>query len=309
MQTLEPDIRNLRAFLAVAEELSFTRAARRLHLSQQGLTDRIRRLETQLGAPLFVRTTRRVELSAVGAELLPDARLLVEQVDTIWARLETQTAHAPAHLRVGVSPSLVFGVLPRLLEIVAERAPEMELIAREIPMDELVQGVTDGDLDAGVALAPPPTPNLSSDVVDVSSADLMVAESHPLAERASVSLREISGTPVLLSPREISPGMHDAVMSACRAAGFEPEVLLLPRERGYLPRALFDGRAFAFWSTLSPHEYVRKGLVTVPLQEPRPRLELRLVSRRGTGGPGIRLLREALDQIAQELATASRPPR
>lgn len=305
MAALEPDLRNVRAFLAVVDEGSFTRAGRRLHLSQQGLTDRIHRLEEQLGARLFTRTTRRVELSALGAELLDDARSLVEDADGRWARIVARAARPPRHLAVGFSPSLVFGVLPRLVEVFAEEAGDTQLAARELPMDELIARVSDGTLDAGVALAPPETDDLDADVVHVGTADLMIAESHPLADAPSASLVELAGTPILLTPREISPGMHDAVVGACREAGFEPEVLALPRERGYLPRAMFDGRAFTVWSTLSPPEYVRKGLVTVPLRPPRPRLETRLLFRRGTDGPGLDLLRAVLARCVHDVDAAA----
>jgi LysR substrate binding domain-containing protein len=131
---------------------------------------------------------------------------------------------------------------------------------------------------------------------------VMIAESHPLAGAREVSLADLAGTPILLTPREINPALHDAVIGACRTAGFEPEVLALPRERGYLPRAMFDGRAFTVWPTLSPPEYVRKGLVTVPLREPRPRLETRLLHRRGTDGPGLRLLRDLVGRSVRALA-------
>jgi DNA-binding transcriptional LysR family regulator len=308
MAGLEPDLRNLRAFLAVVDEGSFTGAGRRLHLSQQGLTDRIHRLEQHLGARLFTRTTRRVELSPLGAELLADARALVGEADGRWSRMLARAARPMGQLTVGVSASLVFGVLPRLVEAFAEEAGGPDLAARELPMDELVARVADGTLDAAVALAPPDTPDLAADVVHVGTADLMIAESHPLAAAPSASLADLAGTPILLTPRDISPGMHDAVLGACRAAGFEPEVLPLPRERGYLPRAMFDGRAFTVWSTLSPPEYVRKGLVTVPLRPPRPRLETRLLFRRGTDGPALDLLRAVLARCVREVDVAAARP-
>jgi DNA-binding transcriptional LysR family regulator len=308
MARLEPDLRNVRAFLAVVDEGSFTGAGRRLHLSQQGLTDRIHRLEQHVGARLFTRTTRRVELSPVGAELLADARALVEEADGRWARMLARAARPPGQLNVGVSPSLVFGVLPRLVEAFAEEARDTALAARELPMDELLARVADGTLDAAVALAPPETPALAADVIHVGTADLMIAASHPLAAATSASLADLAGTPILLTPREISPGMHDAVVGACRAAGFEPEVLALPRERGYLPRAMFDGRAFTVWSTLSPPEYLRTGLVTVPLREPRPRLETRLLFRPGTDGPGLDLLRAVLARCVREVDVAAGRP-
>ena len=165
-------------------------------------------------------------------------------------------------------------LLPRLVEAFADLAELAEraapaLDARELPMDQLIASVADGSLDAAVAMAPPDdTVGLTVDVVHVGTADVMIAESHPLAGAAEVSLGELVGTPLLLTPRATNPGMYDAVVGPCRAAGFEPEVIDLPRDRGYLPRAMFDGRAFTVWSRLSPPEYVRKGLVTVPMREP-----------------------------------------
>ncbi len=298
---MDPDLRNLRAFLAVAEELSFTRAARRLHLSQQGLTDRVRRLEDQLGAPLFTRTTRQVALTPLGRDLVAEVAALLRRVDDGWERIAARASRVPTRLRVGVSPALVFGVLPGLVERFAAEHPEIALDASEVTVPDIVRRVRAGELDAGVVLAPPSVPDLHTEVVHVGTADLMIAETHPLAARDAVGLHEVAKIPVLLTPREHSPGMYDAVIEACRAAGFTPEVLPLPRDRGYLPRAIFAGEAFALWSTLSPAEYVRRGLVTVPITGPRPRLEVALVRPPGEPGPGLGVLTTALRACVRDL--------
>jgi len=298
---VEPDLRNLRAFLAVAEELSFTRAAHRLHLSQQGLTDRVRRLEDQLGAPLFTRTTRQVTLTPLGRDLVTEATALLQRVDDGWQRMVTIAARIPTRLRIGVSPALVFGVLPALEERFAREHPGVDFGATETTVPDIVDRIRTGELDAGVVLAPPPLPELHVEVVHVGTADLMIAETHPLAQRSTVGLHEVAGIPVLLTPREHSPGMYDAVVGACREAGFTPDVLPLPRDRGYLPRAIFAGEAFALWSTLSPPEYVRRGLVTVPIAGPRPRLEVALLRPSGAPGPGLAVLTAALRASVRDL--------
>ena len=291
---MDPDLRNLRAFLAVADELSFTRAARVLHLTQQGLTNRIHRLESEIGAPLIVRTTRSVALSDVGAALLDDARAIVTRTTDTWERMLAFGARMRGTLRLGHSPAFAFGMLPRLLETLEQLAPDLEVAPCEERMDDLLAHLKEGRFDAALALHPPATSELRAEVVGVGSADVLIANSHAVAGQPVVMRRQLTEMPVLLPPAEASPRLHELVLETFREVGMEPEIHYLPRLRGYLPKELFDGTAFAMWATVVPPEYVRHGLVTIPLDGPRLRVETKLVYRAGADGPQISMLRDAL---------------
>jgi DNA-binding transcriptional LysR family regulator len=148
------ELRHLRYFLAVAEELNFTRAAARLHVAQQGLSAAIRQLEDMLGAPLFLRTTRRVELTEAGQAFLPHARDAVASVDAAAQAVRDVSAGRAGRLRVGLMATGGLEVTPRLLRAFAERYPAVAIDVRHFDFADPTGGLADGTTD--VAIVRPP---------------------------------------------------------------------------------------------------------------------------------------------------------
>jgi DNA-binding transcriptional LysR family regulator len=158
---VSPELRHLRYFVAVAEELSFTRAAARLHMAQQPLSAAIRRMEDELGVRLLDRTTRRVELTDAGRALLDGARASIDAADGAFA--------AARDVGAGVAGRLVLGVAPgahdagqQVLSALRAAAPRLEVAVREEFSAALVAHVLDGELDAASASAPSARPGSSS---------------------------------------------------------------------------------------------------------------------------------------------------
>jgi len=224
------DLRHLRIFVAVAEELHFGRAAERLHMAQPPLSQAVRGLEDELGARLFERTSRSVRLTAAGAALLPAARALLEQAAAA-ARLARRVHLGEAgELAVGYMNPVMDAVLCRALARFRRERPDVAVRLRELPTPVQLEELRAGRLDIAFI-------RLLDDAAgqDLRGLELRVAvrepyvvalpEGHRLRRLRRVPLRELDGEPLILFPRAGMPRLHDAMLSALRAAGAVPRIV------------------------------------------------------------------------------------
>lgn len=211
-------VRHLRYFTVVAEELHFGNAAIRLGMAQPPLSQRIRRLEEELGVRLFDRSSRQVRLTAAGRLLLAEAHEIVARAD----RLRDLVGRAEdAVLRVGVPPDLGSAVIAALIAGFRDRGPEVRLTPAEMWSADQVVALLDGTLDVGLVRHPITAPGLSFGPVLVQRAGVVLAEDDPLAALSSVHLADLAGRRLVLFPRE--PGLHEETLAECRRHGFVPE--------------------------------------------------------------------------------------
>lgn len=217
------ELRQIRYFLAVAEELHFGRAAERLHIVQPTVSQQIRRLERTLGVELFDRSTRSVTLTASGAAFVPYARTIVEAERAGREAMARFRADQDAVLRVGTSVGLG-SRLDRLLAALAENSPETPVELVSSPPATRMRQVRDGELDAAFIRGVDAVPGL--DLVPVWRDRLVVAlpAKHPLAQRGTVAVADLAGLPLRIVPREKNPHLVDLILGLCRDAGFEPVV-------------------------------------------------------------------------------------
>jgi DNA-binding transcriptional LysR family regulator len=221
------ELRHLRYFIAVAEERHVTRAAARLGIAQPPLTQQIKALERELGVPLFMRAGRGVALTAAGEAFLDDARAILAQAASAARKARDTAQGLRGRLKVGFTESASFHPL------VAEsfRAfrgvyPEVELMLREGPSTELISAIGAGALD--VAFVRPPLPASDAVTFEILAEEAMIAAlptSHRLCGRDSLDLRDLADERFILYPRATRPGLTDAVVEACRQAGFDPNVV------------------------------------------------------------------------------------
>jgi DNA-binding transcriptional LysR family regulator len=221
MEAREMELRQVRYFLAVAEELHFGRAAERLRIVQPTVSQQVRRLERELGLPLFDRTTRTVTLTAAGQAFLPRARAIAAAEDAALEAMAEFRADDLATLRVGTSAGLGTR-LERLLADLAERAPEINVELHSGPPALRLRRVRDGELDAAFVRGVAESPGL--DLIPVWRDELVVAlpASHPLAAHERVAIAELAAIPLRIAPRPANPSLVDLITHACRAAGFDP---------------------------------------------------------------------------------------
>ena len=214
------EFRHLRAFVAVADELNFSRAARALHLAQQSLSAQIRQLEHELGVRLFVRTTRHVELTSAGTVLLDHARSMIGQLTTAVERTRSAAEGRAGHATMSYTPSLANGTVPAVLKAVHEHCPDLTLQVREMWQGESVEAVRAGRLDAGLARYPDITDELESVPLLDEPIGIVVAPDHPVAGAPVVRPADLNGSALIIWPRDFSPGFFDHVVDFYRAEGY-----------------------------------------------------------------------------------------
>lgn len=200
------ELRQMRYFLAVADELNFTRAAERLHLAQQALSASIRRLEEQLGVALFVRSTRKVELTAAGEVLVDGARAVVAAAVDAVERVHQVAEGRTGRLTIGFSTAA--GGVPIVREIIrtfAERSPGVDLRTQEHDFGDPSAGLADGSVDAAFIFGPLPVEGLSSVTLVQEDRVLAIRPEHTLAGRTVVDTDDLRDLPWLRVPADQGP--------------------------------------------------------------------------------------------------------
>jgi len=219
---LEP--RLLRYFLAVAEELHFGRAAARLYISQPSLSNQIRKLERTLGTDLFVRTSRKVELTPAGRALLEEAPLALGALEHAAERARLAGAGIAGTVRLGYAPMAGYETLGAILTSVEHDSPNVTVIATELFSAEIPARVLAGELDIGLALFPETMRGVRSEPLRMEPLALLLGKHHRLADVDSIPLTSLENETLLLFPRELAPGYYDRVIAACEQSGFQPRV-------------------------------------------------------------------------------------
>lgn len=218
------DLRRLRYFVAVAEELHFGRAARRLNVSQPPLSVQIRTLEREIGAPLFVRTQRRVELTEAGRVLLDEARRLLGQAEAAVVHARRAAEGTVGRLAIGFVSTVDYSILPPLVRRFQQKHPGIALKLLELTGDRQQALLQSGELDLGLSILPPPAPRLTMRPVFREPLIAAVPANHPLAARQRITLRSLAAEPFIQFPRELAPGLYDLAIAACQKAGFTPHL-------------------------------------------------------------------------------------
>src|SRR6478609_8378054 len=219
------EIRHLRYFVAVAEELHFGRAAQRLHIQQPPLSRQIQDLETELGFPLFERSRRRVELTPAGIALLGRARQVFEALDVAIHDARSASDGETGRLVIGYPSSLAYSGLTELLRAFRTRFPSVELSLRELPPGDQIDGLKAGSLDVGFVRSSLDEPGLSAELVRREPLMAVLPDDHRLATRRSVPLEALSNEPFVLFPRARGPAFFDQLITLCGTAGFTPRVV------------------------------------------------------------------------------------
>jgi len=221
------ELRHLRYFVAVADELHLTRAAAKLGMAQPPLTQQIKALERELGVALFRRSGRGVVLTNAGAIFLGEAKAILERVAAAARKAKDAGLGVIGRLSVGFTESASFHPLvTQALQAFQLAYPDVELSLREAPSTDLISAIASDALD--LAFVRPPYPTHPAVFSEPLADEAMVAAlpiTHPLAARKSLRLEALAGERFILYPRAIRPGLSDEIVEACRSCGFEPKVV------------------------------------------------------------------------------------
>jgi DNA-binding transcriptional LysR family regulator len=279
-----PELRHLRYFVVVAEELNFSRAATRLHMAQPPLSVAIRQLEQELGAELFARTSREVRLTDAGRVLLDGARRTLAEADRAVAAARRAAAGQLGQLRLGFSWSARFETLPALGRAFRGEHSEIELLSQEMWNAHMIPGLLDRTVDVAISLVPELASGIEGEPVRSERVVVVLAATHRVATERTIELGALADESFLLFPRELAPRLHDALTGICRRAGFEPRLKTESFHTHWDLELLADATAVA----LAPESVVRalpEGIAAVGLGDPTEALETRLLWRADDPSP------------------------
>ena len=228
------ELRHLRYFVAVAEELHFGHAATRLHTSQPSLSQQIRNLEKELRVELFHRSKRRVALTAAGSRFLLEAREILMSAERAAALARETEREETQRLVVGICPNTDWEYVGRVIRAFAQKLPAVALSFQNLVPEDQVRGLKEGTLDVGfVSLPLLENGGLVAKVLARIPMIVAISSKHPKARARKITLRQLRGEPYAMWPRHLSPGLHDQICEVFRRAGFGPSVTM----EGGLPSA------------------------------------------------------------------------
>jgi DNA-binding transcriptional LysR family regulator len=225
------ELRHLRYFVAVAEELHFRRAAERLHVAQPAVSEQVRKLEQELGVRLFDRTQRSVSLTTSGAALLEEARHVLRHAEVAQQAARNARDRVTMRLRIGYLSDSLPASVPRALRHLASTAPAVEIALETGPAHRLVEELRARRLDAVITSLPAPTSGLRTTLLGEQRAVAVLPALHPLATDAAIPLERLAPERVVVLPRDANPAFHDAVVSMCRTAGLAPALVEIHEAR------------------------------------------------------------------------------
>ena len=294
------ELRQLRHFVTVAEELHFGRAAERLHMTQPPLSQSIAGLEALLGAPLFLRNRRQVSLTPAGSALLPEARRLLEDAGALPELVRRVAGGEAGRLVLAFVSTADYSVLPGILQRYRAAFPQVQLVLREMTSDVQAEELLQGRIDAGFLI--PPLPGRLEDTVayrKVLEEPLILcapAGLDALRGDGPVRLRDLPPLPLVIFPRALAPGLHDAILGVFRAAGLTPVIGQEAIQMQTIVSLVSGGMGLALVPQ-SVSNLMRAGVEYRALADPTTLAETGLAWRRDSDSP---VLRGFLDLIERE---------
>ena len=285
------ELRQLEYAVAVAEELHFGRAAARMHVTQQSVSEQIRRLERELGGPLFIRTSRRVTLTEVGEAFLPEARGAIAAVR--HAIDVGRRAATVDELRVGYAEDLG----PRLFQLAVPALHTVRLAPRPMTTAAQLAELSDGRLDLGFGWTAEYPPDLTSLLVTREPLVVAMAADHPLAASATIDPPDLSGQPLVVVERAVNPWLHGHFVSQLETRG---ATVTIHREISSLDRLLplvLTGSAIGLTTTSAAASRPFDGVVYRPFTEPSPYADHNIVWRRDTTNPAVTDLVDVIREL------------
>jgi DNA-binding transcriptional LysR family regulator len=279
------ELSRIRAFVAVAQELHFGRAAQRLGLSQPFLSRQIQALEADLSTPLFERSSRRVRLRPAGQALLPEALRLLEQENRALRAIEDQQV-GPKRLRVGFALGTVGLGFSDTVRRFRERQPEVSVTPIEGCSITQERGLLERKIDVGFLYLPVYDSRVQTHVISHDPLVVYLPSGHPLETRLSLIWADLALEPWVLFSQPYAPALHDQLLGRCRMVGFSPQVVQ-EEDAPLVLLALVAARLGVTVSLASLAVSRPAGVSMVPLEE-APALELALAWRRDETAEQVR---------------------
>ncbi len=273
------ELRHLKYFVAVAEELHFGRAARRLAIAQPPLSQQIKSLEEEIGVLLLIRTKRLVKLTAAGEVFLDEARKCLAQAEKAVRAAGRAARGEIGQLAVGFVGSAVYGDAPLLFRLMRSRYPEVSLLLQDLTSEEQVEAVKANRIDVGL-VRPPVAAAESLAMRVIWREPLMVAlpEGSRLVREKEIAVESLAGESFIQIPRHVAPGFYDQFIRICARAGFSPQIVQEARTTPTIVNLVAGGMGVSLLPS-SLQSLRRRGVVYRPLKAPVPTTEMAVIWR------------------------------
>lgn len=295
---MELETRLLRYFLAVAEELNFTRAASKLYIAQPSLSAQIRHLEAQIGVPLLRRSTHAVTLTEAGQALLAQGPAALAAMDRAWQAARQAGRGEVGTLRLAYTLSAGHDTVPRLVASLHDAHPGIAVTTEVLPTPKVLLAVRDGRADAGIARAPAPMQGVRLQPLRLDPEGVLVHADHPLAGEDTVDLAVVARYPVVVHPRSANPSHYDFVIDLFASRGLRPSLMERDIAFDLSQRFIAGGEATTLIGR-SAAVNLPRGLRWLALADPVT-VTVALVSATGEQSP----IAERFQQVALAHATA-----
>jgi LysR family transcriptional regulator, benzoate and cis,cis-muconate-responsive activator of ben and cat genes len=263
------ELRHLRYFVCVAEELNIGRAALRLHISQPPLTRQIQQLEDELGALLFKRTSRGVELTDAGRVLYEEARHILGQAERAAERTHKAAQGLLGRIDVAIFGSGIFGVIPQLLRRFRDAYPEVSIVLHSLDKDAQLDALRHRRITVAFNRLMRPVEGLCSETILTEPLFVAVPSDSPLTARTAITMEELAPHPLVLFPTGSRPSFIDQVSGMCRAAGFVPQVAQEVRDVVHAVALVATGFGVALVPRSATFMHI-PGVTYRPLHHPTP---------------------------------------
>ena len=292
------ELRHLRYFIAVAEELHFGKAAERLHIAQPPLSQQIQQLEAYLGVKLFHRKTKRqIQLTEAGKVFLQEAYQLLVQLETAVALTQRIGRGQTGQLRMGFTSLAIYNLLPSILRQFREQFPEVELVLLELTTSQQEQALKDSLIHVGFAHPPLEDGTISYKCIHRESLVVALSSTHSLAQQEYISVLSLLHEPLIVFPRYLAPGLYDRIMSLFEQRNFKPNITQEAIQMQTIIGLVSAGMGVAITpSTLENLQ--RFGVAYRPILEEVPIIETAVIWRENTLTPIV----ENFLQFSQSLS-------
>jgi len=296
---LEVELRQLRYFIAVAEELSFTRAGTKLRVAQPALSRQVRQLEEETGVQLLVRDRRSVRLTEAGRILLDQARSLVDQSLHVTEMIRRAGRGEYGQVRIGIASGLA-GKVNRVVEAHSKQHPDVNLYCQDVLSTLQNEALRTGQIDVGFLRPPVDTRFLQSELLFEEQFLVFLSKSNPLARRRRLKLRDVASLPLLLYQRSVSSGVYDKTLELYQRCGIAPTIIhtnTAPyEEAGALLVASGKGIYLGVGAVLS-HPVAGSGITALPLDEPGAHIAVHVTWRKNENATAVLAFLESTRKV------------
>ena len=295
------ELRHLRYFLTLADELHFGRAAQRLAISQPPLSVAIQQLEAEVGAPLFLRNSRGVQLTAAGQALVPAAQAAIDGAAQALHAARDAASGQVGRLSIGFAGTMLYRGLPQMLRRFQAEHARLQLTLRELSSSEQLVELQHARLDAGFAHVAHAPAGLAAQLVSSQPFVACVPAVHALARKRTLPLDALAPEPLALVSRSVSPDYHARIVAACQAAGFTPQPLHEMQHWLSVVSLVSQGLAVALVPAALQQAQLA-GAAFVPVKDPHgtlPRYETRCLWNPARDLPALGLFLAAVRAVGQ----------